>query len=395
MLQIALVTPMLPIPQDLTRGRYVLETARSLARLAKVRVFFQQARYPSMLPLKPRSILAGAATEHEHWQGLDVDAFTYPSLPVVTRGLNGLICSRALTPRLREFRPDVVLAYWVYPDGHAALLSARTLGVPCVVGALGSDIFIRSGISLPLTRQVVREADAVLTVSEVMSQYTIDTYGPRAENVHTIVNGFNHSVFSIAPKHESRRSLGLDPDDPMIVFVGRMIDSKGVIELLDAFVGLVRDRPRLRLALVGNGVMQDRLPRMISERQLDDHVLLAGPQPPEGVARWIAASDLLTLPSWTEGYPNVVVEALACGRPVVATDVGGTREILNDANGILIEPRDVPVLQRALAQALDRDWDEQALARSVQRSWDDVAAETLEVCEAVVARGRVGVARPA
>ena len=116
-----------------------------------------------------------------------------------------------------------------------------------------------------------------------------------------------------------------------------------------------------------------------------DRVHMPGGLPPEQVAQWIAAADLLTLPSWSEGYPNVVVEALACGRPVVATDVGGTHEIVNANNGLLIAPRDAQVLADALRAALDAQWDHAAIAAAMQRTWDDVAAETLAVCEPLIA----------
>lgn len=109
--------------------------------------------------------------------------------------------------------------------------------------------------------------------------------------------------------------------------------------------------------------------------------------PPEKVAEWIGACDVLTLPSWSEGYPNVVVEGVACGRPVVATDVGGTREILNDSNGILIPPKNVAELEKALTAALARTWDYSGIAQAMCRTWDDVAHETLAVCEKVI-KGR-------
>jgi glycosyltransferase involved in cell wall biosynthesis len=113
---------------------------------------------------------------------------------------------------------------------------------------------------------------------------------------------------------------------------------------------------------------------------------MPGGIPPVEVARWISAADVLTLPSWSEGYPNVVVEALACGRPVVATDVGGTSEIVNASNGLLIPLRDPDALATALTRALDARWDHDAIAAATRRSWDDVARETLAVCEQLANR---------
>jgi glycosyltransferase involved in cell wall biosynthesis len=123
---------------------------------------------------------------------------------------------------------------------------------------------------------------------------------------------------------------------------------------------------------------------MVGASGARDRILMPGGMAPRDVARWINASDLLVLPSWSEGCPNVVVEALACGRPVVATDVGGTREIVDADNGLLVAPRDVQALQAAIDHALARDWDRNAIAARTRRSWDDVARETLDLAQELV-----------
>ena len=385
---IALVTPMLPVPHDQTRGRYIHETARSLAKVADVRVFFQQLRYPDLPGMKPRSYLHGGVGADYSAPGIDVEAFEYPGIPVLSRVLNGYVCSRALAPRVRAFNPDVVLAYWVYPDGYAALRVARALGVPCVVGALGSDIHVRSGMNQLMTRRTIAGADALLTVSEAMRRTAIDTFGAAPDRVHTVVNGFNTTVFGPADQTDARQSLGLGADDRIVVYVGRIVEAKGMRELVGAAQQLCRDDPRLRVVVIGDGVMKAELEALIQSSGMAGCIRLTGGLEPHQVAQWICAADLLTLPSWSEGYPNVVVEALACGRPVVATDVGGTREIVNPENGLLIPRKDVVALQAALRQALDRRWDHAAIAAAMQRSWDDVAKETLAVCEALVPASR-------
>jgi len=386
MTRIALVTPMLPVPHDQTRGRYIHETARALSKLATVKVFFQQSRYPKLPFVAPRSFLDGQVGPDYRIDGIDVETFTYPVFPLISRAINGHVSSHLLTPRVAAFKPDVVLAYWVYPDGYAALRTARKLGVPCIVGALGSDIHVRSGINDRMTRQTIAGVDALLTVSEAMRQTAIREFGAPADHVHTIVNGFNTSVFHPRDQQAIRQRLGIPPGEQMIIYVGRFVEAKGMRELIQAFQAMARTNSKLSLALIGDGVMKAELVALVEQAGLQGRVRIPGGQPPDQVAEWICASDVLTLPSWSEGYPNVVVEGLACGRPVVATDVGGTREILNDRNGILIPPRQADVLQKALEQALSTNWDRAAIARDMQRTWDDVAQETLQVCRQVVAR---------
>ena len=370
---------MLPVVDDPTRGRYILETATALARRAEVRVYFQVNRPPFGRALaKVLDRAPGSDT------AIEVESLTYPALPWLTRLVNGTVSSVALTPRLRRYRPDLILGYWLYPDGYAAVKTARALGIPAVVGALGSDIYGRQGLAAHLTRWTIRHADALLTVSEAMRRVAIDGFGADPRRVRTIVNGINTRAFHVRDQQATRARLGREPNERLIVYVGRLVESKGLVELVDAFRRLARRDPRYRLAIVGQGPMKEQLVALAAEDGLAGRIALPGGLPHEAVAEWISASDLLVLPSWSEGYPNVLVEAHACGRPVVATDVGGTREIVDASNGILIPPRDHEVLERALDAALARDWNHAAIAAAASRTWDDVASETLEACCAVL-----------
>jgi teichuronic acid biosynthesis glycosyltransferase TuaC len=384
MLKIAVVTPILPVPYDQTRGRFIHETVRSLSKLAQVRVYFETLQYPRLPGMQSRSFIYGEVGENYQLEGCDVEAFSYPALPVVSRGFNGHLASWKLTPRVRRFAPDVMLGYWVYPDGYAALRTARKLGIPCVLGALGSDIHLRSGVNVRRTHEAIAGADAMITVSEAMRQYSIRTYHAKPETVHTIVNGFNTAIFRPMDQAALRAKLGIAADERPMVSVGRFVEAKGLRELVTAFQALAALDPKASLALVGDGNMKAELEALISAAGLSQRVHLPGGMPPEQVAEWINAADLLTLPSWSEGYPNVVVEAVACGRPVVATDVGGMREILDDSNGLIVPPRDPKALTTALAACLARSWDQATIAARIRRTWDDVAADTLKVCEAVV-----------
>jgi len=384
--RIALLTPMLPVPHDPTRGRYIYETARSLARLTPTRVYFQQQRYPSLRFLQPRSYVYGVAGSDYAIEGIDVETFSYPALPVVSRPINGWLSSRLLVPRLRAFAPDVLLANWIVPDGHAATLAARRLGIPVVVGALGSDIHVRDRFNAWLTRRTLHAADAVLAVAEQMRGVIIDRYGADPARVHTIVNGYNTAIFHPRPQDAMRGKLDLPANARLIVYVGRLVPAKGLGELMQAYTEMARADPRLHLAIVGQGAMQPALAAAAKAGGVAARVHMPGGLLPEAVAEWIGAADLLCLPSWSEGYPNVVVEAIACGCPVVATDVGGTNEIVDASNGLLVAPRDPARLRAALAAALARHWDRAAIAAAIRRSWDDVARETLAVCRAVAQR---------
>ena len=389
-MRLLIVTSQFPIAGEPNRGRPVYQTIRELSRLATVRVVSPVASYPRWA--QPRSYLFRASDDTQTVEGCDVQYVRYPALPALTRPFTGGSCARALQAPLKAFAPDLVLSYWLYPDAYGAMQAARKAGLPLVAGARGSDLRVRDAISRGLTRPVVRAAQRLLVVSEDLGRVAIENYGADAARIRTIPNGCDASLFHPADRDAARAQLGIAATDAEVVtYVGRLVAEKGLRELLEAYRTLSVARPRLRLVLVGEGPMREEIvSRLAGDPSLQ--VTLAGAQPPAEVARWMAASDLVTLPSYSEGHPNVLVEALACGRPVVATPVGGIPEVVDADSGILVPARDAAALAAGLAQALDRRWDEAALARKFSRDWRQVAEDTLEACEQALHESRATIA---
>jgi glycosyltransferase involved in cell wall biosynthesis len=164
---------------------------------------------------------------------------------------------------------------------------------------------------------------------------------------------------------------------------------KALDVLVRAWALLVGTHPALRrrLVLIGEGGERARLERLVRETDLSASVQFLGALPQAAVAEWLAASDLLCLPSHAEGSPNVIVEALASGVPVVASRVGGIPDLVQDGvTGLLTAPGDAPALARALAAALERRWDPLALVRSVSGlTWPALAARNEELLACVAA----------
>jgi glycosyltransferase involved in cell wall biosynthesis len=157
--------------------------------------------------------------------------------------------------------------------------------------------------------------------------------------------------------------------------------AKGIEELLEAFASLAGRRPNLRLAFVGDGPGGEHLRSKCKHLALEDRITLNGPCSSQKVAQWLTAANVLALPSYNEGYPNVVIEALSCGRPVIATNVGGILELVNEESGILIAPRDSRALASAIEEAIDRGWDEHSISEQFRRGWDEAADELLRIFE--------------
>ena len=381
-MRILVVTSQFPLADDPFRGRPILPTLRALGTLAELHVLSPVARYPRWA--QPRSYLAHRAPAATEVDGLTVEYVEYPVFPVLSRPINGLLCARAIRAAAQRYAPDVILSYWLYPDAWAALRVAARLNTPVVAGALGSDICVRDPLSRRLTRGVVRDAQRLLVVSKALGQSAVDHYGARADQLDVIPNGVDGQLFKPRDRAAARQALGIEHDTELIIYVGRLVREKGLRELVDAMRALSESNPRARAVLIGDGPMRSELETLL-QRTPESPMRLVGALAPELVAQWMTACDLVTLPSWSEGHPNVLVEAQACGRAVVACDVGGIGEIVDPDSSILVPPRNAVALRNALQTALSRTWDEQAMADRHSRDWAAVARETLSACKQALA----------
>lgn len=383
-MRILVVTSQFPIAGEATRGRPILQTVRELNRIAQVRVLSPVARYPRWA--MPRSYLYQAPAPADTASGIEVEYVSYPALPALSRPFNGWLCGRALRDQARAFAPDVILSWWLYPDAYGALQVARDLGLPLVAGARGSDIRVRDAISRRLTRPVVRNAARLLVVSADLGRLAVKDYGADPSRVRVIANGCDANTFHLRDRADARRRCGVSDDAELVLYVGRLVAEKGLRELVQAMQELRKSRPRAELVLVGDGPLREELCALA--RDPAQNLRLVGAQAAAEVAQWMAACNLLALPSYSEGHPNVLVEALACGRPVVSTPVGGVPEVVDETCAMLAPPRDAPALAKALLDTLARDWNELALSQRFSRGWGDVARETLTACEEALAEHR-------
>jgi glycosyltransferase involved in cell wall biosynthesis len=391
-MKIAAVTCYFPSSAEPWQGRSAYQTLRVLARETDLRVFYPNAVYPHLF--KPRSRSYDRLDPSYSPPDVRASYFDYPALPVFSRPFNGWMAARALLPEVRRFAPDLIFGCFLYPDGYAALKIGQALRVPVVAMSIGSDINrIGDPISLRHTRTVLREADFLVTVSGDLRLKAI-AMGAAAAKTRAIVNGCDLAVFHPADRLEARRKLGIDPAAEAVVYIGRMDVKKGLRELVEAAATLHSARPSLHVYMVGEGPDRPLIEGDLQARNAAGYIHLLSGCAFDEVAVWMAAADLVTLPSYMEGCPNVILEALASGRPVVATNVGGIPEILSEQCGRLMPPRDAGALAQSLAATLDKNWEAQAISARGSRSWETVAAELLEVFQSLApARSRSDDAR--
>ena len=383
MLKIAVVTRYFPSSAEPWQGRSAYQTLRVLARESDVRVFFPNATYPSLL--RPRSRIYDNLDESFSPPDVRVSYYDYPALPLISRPLNGWMAARALLPHVRNFAPDLIFSIFLYPDGYAALNIGKALSVPVVAMSIGSDInSIGDRVSAMHTRTVLRDADFLITVSNDLRKKAV-TMGAAPEKTQTIVNGCDLSVFHVRDRLEARQKLHIDPTAETVVYIGRMDVKKGLRELVEAAASLHSQRNNLHVYLVGEGPDRTLIEGAIRTKNATSYIHALPACAFDDVAVWMAAADLVTLPSYMEGCPNVVLEALACGRPVVATNVGGIPEIMSEGCGCLVPPRESVALAHALASVLSTAWDAAAISARGSRSWSTVAAELLAIFESLAA----------
>lgn len=301
--------------------------------------------------------------------------FWYP--PRIGRSLHGLAWYASLWAqqgaRLKRERFDLLLASWAYPDAVGTARLARRLGLPYVVKVHGSDINVQAGFRLRRGQiaGALRGARAVVAVSDALAGKVRDL-GVDAGRVNLLYNGVDGARFRPGDQAEARRQLDLPADVPLLLYVGNLKDSKGCVDLLEAFPAVLGHHPAARLVMVGEGASRATLLARGRQLGIEDRLVLVGARPHDQLPVWMRAADLLSLPSHNEGVPNVVLEAMACGLPVVASRVGGIPEVLPETAGILVPAHDRVRLGAALIEALARDWSREAITDYASRfSWED------------------------
>jgi glycosyltransferase involved in cell wall biosynthesis len=387
-MKIAVVTSYFPIAADPTGGNSAYQTLRRLRNLAEVEVFCPLASYPRAKWLWPRGYRYHRPDLDYQPAEVKTTYFEFPTLPVVGRPFNGLVCAHFLEPYLSKMRPDVILNYWIYPEGFSAVRVARKLRVPTIIGCIGSDLRVPGDpITFRLVQRTLRRAGAILTVSEELRQRALEL-GVPAGQVTTILNGCDFSVFHPGDRADARRKLGVDPAAELLVYVGRISEPKGMAELTGAMIALAPTHPLLRVALIGEGAYRGVMEAGAAAAGIADRFLFPGRLPAGPIADWLSACDIFCFPSHTEGCPNAIVEAIACGCPVVATNVGGIPELVDESCGILVPAHDSGKLAAALEQALAKRWDRARISTHLGRGWDTVAKETYALCCRVVREAR-------
>jgi glycosyltransferase involved in cell wall biosynthesis len=374
-------------------GVFVKERMTSFARLEECQVRVV-APVPYFPPVKIGSRWKySQVVAREVLEGIEVFHPRYFMTPKVGMALYGLMMFFSVLPavlRLKKaFDFDLIDAHYVYPDGLAAVLLGRFFKKPVVVTARGSDIhlFAKFSIIRRLLCYTLHKADHVVAVSGALQQ-AITRLGIPAKKISVIPNGVDNKKFYRFSKREARARLALPPNETIILSVGRLLPVKGYDLLIVAFKKVLENfrEKNLRLIIIGEGESRLDLEKMIGVLGLNEHVILQGAVPHRELYLWYNVADLFCLASEREGWPNVVLEAMACGTPVVATNVWGIPEIIVSEELGLLARREEREIAEAINTALNRNWQSEIILQYTQdKTWDKVALAVADVFQSVLA----------
>lgn len=293
--------------------------------------------------------------------------------------LLALASLRALRRAVDAF--DLIDAHYFYPDGAAAALLGQWLSKPVVITARGTDVNLIGQYALP--RRMIRWAAArsagVIAVCQALKDRLIEL-GAEPANITVLRNGVDLSLFRPLDRGVARSQLGLRRRT--LLSVGSLLRSKGHDVAIEALVSL----PDTDLVIVGEGPERGAFEKLAAARGLSERVRFAGSIAQEELARYYSAADALVLPSVREGWTNVLLEAMACGTPVVASRVGGTPEIVRAPQaGILVEERTAAAFVSALRQLFEHYPDRAATRRYAEEfGWDETVRRQIALYRRIV-----------
>ncbi len=316
----------------------------------------------------------------------------YPVLPRIGMAVTPYLLYRAMLPVMRKLLAegqtfDLIDAHYVYPDGVAAVWLGRRFGLPVVVTARGTDVNLIPRYRIPraLIRGVIRDAAALVTVSAALKAALL-ALGAPDEAVTVLRNGVDIALFHPpADRQALRRSLGLTRRT--LISVGLLIDRKGHHRTIEAMAQL----PDHDLLIVGEGPERAALTDLIARLGLGDRVRLLGARPHGELPGLYGAADASVLASSREGWANVLLESMACGTPVVASNIWGNPEVVRVRAAGLIAPANTPDGIAATVRALFDPAPDRAATRAYAEGfgWGETTSGQLALFRRVLA-GRLG-----
>jgi len=315
---------------------------------------------------------------YEVQQGISVYFPRFFSIPGLLKSYDGFFMALGSLPTLLKLRKqfNIIDAHFAYPDGYAATLLARWLKIPVTITLRGTEVPL-SKLASRREKMLVALSNAsrIFSVSDSLKQHVI-ALGADSDKIRVVGNGIALDKFYPLDKAIARAELNIAKDAKVLISVGALVDRKGFHRVIALLPELLKKYPTLVYLIVGGdspeGNIKSRLLQQVKELKLEAHVRFLGAYPSEQLKLPLSAADVFVLATANEGWANVFLEAMACGLPVITTDVGGNKEVVNSPElGRVVPFADAEALLSALTLALAKEWQaSKIIGYAQQNSWD-------------------------
>lgn len=394
--RLVVFSTLFPHPGQPNAGVFIRERMFRVARVLPLVVVAPVPWFPlqSLIRLW-RPHFRPAAPRYEVQDGIEVWHPRFFSIPGLFKSLDGIFMawgSWATLRRLKQqFQFNLIDAHFAYPDGYAATLLGRWLDVPVTITLRGTEI--RHANDARLRRHLVRalhQAARVFSVSDSLKRHA-QSLGIPAEKIQVVGNGVDTEKFFAVDKQAARAKLNLAADVPVLISVGGLVERKGFHRVIDCLPGLLARYPTLQYLIVGGasaeGDMRAELAAQVARLGLNAQVKFLGALPSGELRVPLSAADVFVLATRNEGWANVFLEAMACGLPVITTDVGGNREVVcRKELGAIVPFGDQAALSAALDQALAQTWARSDIIRYAEENgWAQRVGALVEAFRGVLA----------
>jgi glycosyltransferase involved in cell wall biosynthesis len=402
-MRILILSSVFPNQAKPTFGVFVKNRARRVARYGEVVVVAPIAWFPFNHWI--RGVKGAEIPFEENQEGLKVYHPRFFCTPVLGKCFDGLFYFLSIVffvCRLRkQFAFDFIDAHFSYPDGVGAGLLSKIFRTPLFVTLRGTHDIRHAGYLLrkPQIQFALNSANEVICVSESLKKFA-QGLGIADERLRVIPNGIDENEFFPGDPLEARQKLGLPAGATILLSVGAFFEGKGHHRVIEVLPELLEKFPRVLLVALGDQSVDPRyfnsVKELIRRKNIEQEVLLVPVQEHAKIRLWMNAANLFCLATSSEGRCNAILEALACGLPVVTTDVGGNRELIEDGtDGVLVSFWDAKAFSAALCRALSEAWNYQAISQRARRvTWEQTTRDIVAEFERVVKPVVPGEVRP-
>ena len=373
-IRVLVITHAFPTKYNPTAATFIINQLQDLKKYCDIKVIVPFAYVPKTKLLNPYHRFSNMGGKGKI-KGIEVNYpkfFMIPRIFIMSKILNFLLVLEGFFARhstkkvvdsiMKKWNPDIVHLHGPFGDGLIGIRIKEKYHKPLVLTVHGEDVtkYLKKIFSRSLMKHTLRKTDAIVCQSKFLEN-GIRESGIRDNKFHIIPMGAKKGRFMLRNKDRVRQKLKLPSNKKIILFTGHLDPRKGVTYLLKAMNQVLKKREDVMCYLIGTGKLEKECKEIIQNFKIGSKVKLLGAKSNEEVALYMSACDMFVLPSLMEGLPVVLCEALLSGKPVVATAVAGTPELVTKDVGYLVKPKNEEDLREKIILALNKKWNQKKI----------------------------------